>query len=442
MTAQSDAGRIGLDVRSQTADKNNEATRRAEILEIANSLIASSGVRTSIYQIADAAGILPGSLYFHFESKEALLVELFRRYHAIMDRIGADGLAAVDKADPLPAPELITKLGCAIARGAVENRGALQMSLYEAPSTDPELTELMHRPPSAIYAAMLQALRVAKWSGYLRPDLDLPTLADRFCQTILQVGLDVIRHNASSDQVATVLCRIMLEGLATEPPSDASLDESAAFAAANRVIQTWAEDDVTGKRDKAAHIRAVARAEFARRGYEITTIRDIAAAGAVGASTVYRLMGSKEELLASIMQTFDAKQSEAWGAVLRSQSTPLEKVDALGWINVNVLSRFPDEFRIQLAWMRNAPPAAPNPNQYFNSRLTKLTAMLNKGIRSGEIRVDSPTRAILARAVIGVVWPPQNIAQRLGEREALIHVRDTVLRGVAARSLTRGTPRV
>ena len=63
------------------------APRRTEILQTAASLIATSGLRTSLQEIADAAGILPGSLYHHFESKEAILVELLRRYHADLDRI-------------------------------------------------------------------------------------------------------------------------------------------------------------------------------------------------------------------------------------------------------------------------------------------------------------------------------------------------------------------
>src|SRR5215510_5361688 len=58
-----------------------DRTRRTEILETAATLIATSGLRTSLQEIADAAGILPGSLYHHFESKEAILVELLRRYH-------------------------------------------------------------------------------------------------------------------------------------------------------------------------------------------------------------------------------------------------------------------------------------------------------------------------------------------------------------------------
>ena len=35
---------------------------------------------------------------------------------------------------------------------------------------------------------------------------------------MLQVGLDVIRYNASADKLADLLCRILLEGLATVPP--------------------------------------------------------------------------------------------------------------------------------------------------------------------------------------------------------------------------------
>ena len=59
--------------------------------------------------------------------------------------------------------------------------------------------------------------------------------------------------------------------------------------------------------DKAAHVRAVARAEFGRKGYEVTTIRDIASAAQLGTGTVYRLIGSKDQLLASIMQSFGEK---------------------------------------------------------------------------------------------------------------------------------------
>src|ERR1700754_4299658 len=73
-----------------------DGTRRTEILQTAASLIASSGLRTSLQEIADAAGILPGSLYHHFESKEAILVELLHRYHTDLDRIAERAQGKLD----------------------------------------------------------------------------------------------------------------------------------------------------------------------------------------------------------------------------------------------------------------------------------------------------------------------------------------------------------
>src|SRR5262245_39662135 len=187
---------------------DDSGTRRTEILQTAASLIASSGLRTSLQEIADAAGILPGSLYHHFESKEAILVELMRRYQEDLTRIGQSAQARLDEPDSRPASDKIVELGSAIANCAVRHGAALQMSFYEGPNDDPELIELTQQAPNAVQEAMLQTLRAGRWSGYIKSDIDLPTLADRICQTMLQVGLAVMRGNSQPDQVAGLLCRI------------------------------------------------------------------------------------------------------------------------------------------------------------------------------------------------------------------------------------------
>lgn len=416
---------------SEAADP--DGTRRTEVLETAASLIGSSGLRTSLQEIADAAGILPGSLYHHFESKEAILVELIRRYHADLDRLGRIALERLDEADSRRASEKIVELGSAIARCAVKHRAALQMSFYEAPSSNEELVKLLQEPPTAVQQAMLQTLRAGRWSGYIRPDIDLPTLADRICQSTMHAGLDVIRHNASPEQVATVLCRIMLQGLASRPPTDEELDRSNAFAAAEEAIKTWNDEPASAVNDKAAHVRAVARAEFGRKGYEVTTIRDIASAAGLGTGTVYRLIGSKDQLLASIMLSFGTKVGGGFATVLRADATPIEKLDALSWVNINALDQFPDEWKIQLAWMRQSPPDTPNPGLLFSKRLRQLKSLLSEGIKSKEIRTDSPSTELLSRCVMDVLWMPENIVRDLGTRAALIYARDTVARGVAVR---------
>ncbi|BBY33177.1 TetR family transcriptional regulator [Mycolicibacter minnesotensis] len=69
-------------------------TRRDELLSLAAAMIAERGLRaTTVRDIADAAGILSGSLYHHFSSKEEMVDEvlrdfldwLFTRYQQIID---------------------------------------------------------------------------------------------------------------------------------------------------------------------------------------------------------------------------------------------------------------------------------------------------------------------------------------------------------------------
>ena len=418
----------------QTARAFDEGTRRTEVLEIAASLIASSGLRTSMHEIAGAAGIQTGSLYHHFASKEALLTELLRRHHADLGRIAEHALATLDNPDARPAFSRIADLGIAIARCAVAHRAAIQISLYEAPSSNPELVEWAQRRPAAILEAMYQTLRAARWSGYLRSDVDLRILADRICQTMLQIGLDFVRHNAPTEQLATLLCRIMLEGLSASRPTDVALDRSAAFIAADNAIQTWHDDRDTD--DRTTHIRAVARSEFGRRGYEGTSVRDIAAAAGLGPGTLFRLIGSKEALLASIMGSFNEKVEAGSRCVLRSDASPIQKLDALSWVDTNALDRFGDEFRIQLAWMRQIPPDTPNPSMQFAKRLRQIRSLLSTGIRAGDIKIDDAPLEMLARCVIVLRWIPANSLRQLGTRAALLHVRDTMLRGVTEANRT------
>ena len=77
-----------------------DGERREEILETAASLFASSGIRTSLKEIGDACGILPGSLYHHFESKDAIVIELVQRYRDELDQVAKDALDSLHEPGP------------------------------------------------------------------------------------------------------------------------------------------------------------------------------------------------------------------------------------------------------------------------------------------------------------------------------------------------------
>ncbi|MFE5700077.1 TetR/AcrR family transcriptional regulator [Rhodococcus sp. ACS1] len=62
-------------------DTTGKTGRRAELLDIAATLFAERGLRaTTVRDIADAAGILSGSLYHHFDSKESMVDEILRGF--------------------------------------------------------------------------------------------------------------------------------------------------------------------------------------------------------------------------------------------------------------------------------------------------------------------------------------------------------------------------
>ncbi|MDL9936451.1 TetR family transcriptional regulator [Gordonia sp. ABSL1-1] len=61
--------------------RNAQSTRRDELLDTAGRMFAEQGLRsTTVRDIADAAGILSGSLYHHFDSKESMVDEILRGF--------------------------------------------------------------------------------------------------------------------------------------------------------------------------------------------------------------------------------------------------------------------------------------------------------------------------------------------------------------------------
>jgi AcrR family transcriptional regulator len=410
-----------------------ETRRRNEILDVASQLFGSNGLRVSLEEIASACGIKPGSLYHHFDSKEAILVELVQRYHADLDRVAEQLVINPHPRSADAAEQQIVELAHAIADCAAGHGAALHFTFYDPPAgASDALMRLAKREPAAIRGAMLSALKAGETAGLVRPGLDLAVVSDRFCQTMLHVGLNLF-HSSPSSKVATIQSRLLLHGIAVDSPRNADLDKSHAFLAVKDVVKTWPRSDVVDPSDRAAWLRAVARAEFGRRGYEVTTVRDIAAAAGLGTGSVYRVIGSKEELLTSIMREFSEKAIAGWTAVLGSDSTTTEKLDAACWLQINVMERFYDEFRIQLAWLRQVPPEIPSLGWSFPQLLKALRAELAAGVKAANISLDRPSTDLAARCVIEMTWIPENIVREIGPRGALQHARDTFIRGIAKR---------
>lgn len=65
----------------KTEGMTSSSNRRDELLALARKLFAERGFKaTTVREIADAAGILSGSLYHHFDSKESMADEILREF--------------------------------------------------------------------------------------------------------------------------------------------------------------------------------------------------------------------------------------------------------------------------------------------------------------------------------------------------------------------------
>jgi AcrR family transcriptional regulator len=412
----------------------SDGSRKAEILDTAAELFSASGLRTSVHEIADACGILPGSLYHHFESKEAIFVELVARYLADLDRL-AEKTRIEHSTDARPVPDQVISFGLAIAECVMRHRAALLLTLYEPPAgASRELVRLVNRAPDAIVDVMSAILQRGAADGTIRNDLPLERVADRICDVMLH-GPTSRDYKVRWSERAALKCSLLLHGISVDPPNDQRLDRSSASRVVDDVITEWEHEDALEADDKASRIRAVARSEFARRGYELTTIRDVAAAAGVSTGTIYRMVATKDDLLAAIMRLYIERITLGWERILATASTTVEKLDALVWFNINVVDRFTEEHRIQSLAFQFLPPKSPALNWTLPAQLRRqLKALVSEGVRAGELQLEGTSLETGARCAFALIWTPEHIVEQ-GVRRALDLDRNLLMRGAAARGV-------
>jgi TetR/AcrR family transcriptional regulator, cholesterol catabolism regulator len=187
-------------------------SRRDELLAIAAELFAQRGFKnTTVRDIADAAGILSGSLYHHFDSKESMVdeilstfqTELFKRYDAIVGS-GLDARAKVDAVVRVSF-EAIDQHHAEVA--IFQNDSAYLMEF--------ERFGYLREHNTRFREMWLDLLREGVESGVLRPDVDAE-LVFRFIRDTVWVAVRWYRPGGelSADQVADQYLSILLDGIA------------------------------------------------------------------------------------------------------------------------------------------------------------------------------------------------------------------------------------
>ncbi|WP_053663977.1 TetR/AcrR family transcriptional regulator [Streptomyces sp. MMG1121] len=190
--------------------------RREELLATAAEVFAAQGYNaTTVRRIADAAGILAGSLYYHFDSKESMLDEILS---AFLDELWA-GYGAVLAAGLGPR-ETIEALVTESFREIDRHRAAV--AVYQK-----ESRHLAGRPRFGYLAdaqvrfeqAWLRTLERGVAAGVFRADLDV-RLTYRFVRDTVWVAASWYRPGGqhSPDEIARQYLSMVLEGIAGRTP--------------------------------------------------------------------------------------------------------------------------------------------------------------------------------------------------------------------------------
>ena len=203
---------------STTASGTTTGTRRDELLAIAGGLFAERGFKnTTVRDIADAAGILSGSLYHHFDSKESMVDELLDTFQTELwkkyDAIEASDLTPKAKLEAVVRASF-EAIGDHRNEVAIFQNDALHLATFERFSY---LIE-RNRKFRVLWTGLLEA-GVA--SGELRADLDV-ALVYRFLRDTVWVAVRWYRPGGSltPDDVADQYLAILLEGLDSQKGSD------------------------------------------------------------------------------------------------------------------------------------------------------------------------------------------------------------------------------
>jgi AcrR family transcriptional regulator len=204
---------------SNGGDGSMRSGRRARLVMLAGDLFAEKGYRaTTVREIADAAGILSGSLYHHFDSKESIADEILSGF---LNEVLANYRAAVAAADsPRTALEQIVR---STSHTLSQHRAALAMLQHDFNyfSTQARFGYL-RKALREIERIWMTQLDLGKQAGVFRADLDAK-LTYRLLRDVLWIPEQWRRTRGyTTDQVVDGFLHILFDGIAADPTSPRS----------------------------------------------------------------------------------------------------------------------------------------------------------------------------------------------------------------------------
>jgi AcrR family transcriptional regulator len=192
---------------------NGSSTRRDEILAVAAGIFARQGIsNTTVRDIGDEAGILSGSLYHHFSSKDEIVEAIIRS--ALDPDVELDVAVAHSRVDPVTALRELLMRALRFTHDHPDVAAIVSNSRHELAGTD--RFDFIRARGTLIRASWVAVLERGKADGTFRPDLDADLAYKAMMGAISAMATWYRPDGARSiDEVGEAFADLFLRGMTT-----------------------------------------------------------------------------------------------------------------------------------------------------------------------------------------------------------------------------------
>jgi AcrR family transcriptional regulator len=402
-----------------------EASTQERVLERAAELFWKKGyAATTTREIAASLGIRQASLYHHFTSKENLLCQLCV---TSLEQLLHEVQSAVNKSKH--PEERIRVLVHAHLNTLLKYRTRHALMLTELRALSGTRRRQVLGLRKQYEKLVLSILKYEQSVGSLRTDIP----AKYLCLALLNILNWAILwfHDddaLSADQLAEIFARTYIEGTAT-PAGRLSMTRPNPQPGVRNISSRRRKPGRVARRTGSTLLDSAA-ALFAKKGYDLTSTREIAAQVGINKASLYYHIKTKEDLLYDICKTALRKIREDVEADLQNASNPLQRAEILIRTHIESMLRDYDRHSAALTEM----------TCLSKERLAEVTALrdvyesltrsiLEEAQTAGEVRKDVPVK-YLCLALLGLlnrvlVWFRPNgplLPAQIGELFATIYL--------------------
>ncbi|WP_406317853.1 TetR/AcrR family transcriptional regulator [Streptosporangium sp. NBC_01639] len=202
-------------VTKRAASSGSASERRDHLVRLAAELFARKGFQaTTVREIAEEAGILSGSLYHHFDSKESIVDEVLTTF--LDDIVGRYRVALEQKGEPVAILSEMVRIGF----GTLEPHRAaitvMQNDWNYLRSLPGGRFDYLVKAEDEVERMWVEQIRLGQAAGQVRADVD-PKLTYRMIRDTIWVTVRWFRPGGRLDTtgLAEHYITVLFDGLAT-----------------------------------------------------------------------------------------------------------------------------------------------------------------------------------------------------------------------------------